>query len=58
MLGKVEPLIQVRKWLRGLPEVFPYGHPRHQGHDARGGLEGQIGQIFKKALKLMCELNV
>ena len=32
MLGNVEPLIQVRKWLRGLPDAVPHGHPRHHGH--------------------------
>ena len=40
MLGNVEPLIQVRKWLRGLPDAVPHGHARHHGHDAHGGLRG------------------
>ena len=49
MLGNVEPLIQVRKWLRGIPDAVPHGHPRHHGHDARGGLEGQKNQNSKLA---------
>ena len=53
MLGNVEPLIQARKWLRGLLGAVPHGHARHHGHDAQGGLGGQNGQIFKLAPKLM-----
>ena len=41
MLGNVEPLIQVRKWLRGLLGAVPHGHARHHGHDAQGGVGGQ-----------------
>ena len=40
MLGNVAPLIQVRKWLRGLPDAVPHGHARHHGRDAQGGLRG------------------
>ena len=40
MLGNVEPLIQVRKWLRGLPDAVPHGHARHRGHDSHAASEG------------------
>ena len=53
MLGNVEPLIQVRKWLRGLPDAVPHGHARHHGHDSHAAVEGQNDQIFKLAPELM-----
>ncbi len=59
MLGNVEnlePLIQVRKWLRGLPDAVPHGHPRHHGHDRHDShtvSERQNCQIFKLAPELM-----
>jgi len=53
MLGNVEPLIQVRKWLRSLPDVVPHGHACHHGHDSHAASEGQNRENFKLAPKLM-----
>ena len=35
VFGNVRQLIQVRKWLRGLPDAVPHGHARH--HDPCSG---------------------
>ena len=32
MSGNVQQLIQVRKWLRGLPDAVPHSHARHHDH--------------------------
>ena len=37
MLGNVQQLIQVRKWLRGLPDAVPHDHARHHDHGRPGG---------------------
>ena len=52
MLGNVQPLIQVRKWLRGLPDVVPHGHARHR-MTPMAASEGQHFQNFKLAPELM-----
>ena len=52
MLGNVEPLIQVRKWLRGLPDAVPHGHARHHGRDAQGGLRGPKWSNFQTCPKV------
>ena len=39
ILGNVQQLIQVRKWLRGLPDAVFHGHARHHDH---GRPEGHL----------------
>ena len=53
MLGNVEPLIQVRKWLRGLLGAVPHGHARHRGHDSHAASEDQNEQILNLVPKLL-----
>ena len=42
MIDNVQQLIQVRKWLRGLPDAVPHGHARHHDH---GRPEGKMSNF-------------
>ena len=58
MLGNVEQLIWVRKWLRGLPGAVPHGHARYTETTRRsaGGQRAKMSKCWNSP-QSFCELQ-